>query len=60
MDQRVCPIYPERVVNPNSKTQEYKGKKVYFWSSSAERRWKKDPDKYFAAAMKEGNLPQFK
>ena len=60
MDQRVCPIYPERVVNPNSKTLEYKGKKVYFWSSSAERRWKKDPDKYFAAAMKEGNLPQLK
>ena len=60
LDQRVCPIYPERVVNPNSKTLEYKGKKVYFWSSSAQRRWKKDPDKYFAAAMSEGNLPQFK
>ena len=60
MDQRVCPIYPERVVNPNSKTLEYKGKKVYFWSSSAERRWKKDPDKYFKDAMSKGHLPQFK
>ena len=60
LDQRVCPIYPERVVNPNSKFVEYKGKKIYFWSSSAERRWKKDPEKYFKEAMDKGHLPQFK
>jgi YHS domain-containing protein len=60
LDQRVCPIYPERVVNPNSKTLEYKGKTVYFWSSSAQRRWKKDPEKYFKDAMSKGHLPQFK
>ena len=34
MEQRYCPIYPERVVNPNSKFEVYKGKKVYFWSSA--------------------------
>lgn len=60
LDQRFCPIYPERVVNPNSKTLEYKGKTIYFWSSSAQRRWKKDPEKYFKAAMDLGNLPQYK
>ena len=37
LEQRVCPIYPERVVNPNSKFVEYKGKKIYMWSSSAQR-----------------------
>ena len=56
MEQRYCPIYPERVVNPNSKFELYKGKKVYFWSSSAIRRWKRDPDKYFAEAVKRGHL----
>ena len=56
MAQRFCPIYPERVVNPNSKFELYKGKKVYFWSSSAIRRWKRDPDKYYAEAVKRGHL----
>ena len=37
LDQRVCPIYPERFINPNSKTVEYKGKTIYLWSSSAQR-----------------------
>ena len=58
LDQRYCPIYPERVVNPNSKFETYKGKKVYFWSSSAIRRWKRDPDKYYAEAAKRGHLPK--
>ena len=56
MAQRYCPIYPERIVNPNSKVEVYKGKKIYFWSSSAVRRWKRDPDKYFAEAVKRGHL----
>ena len=58
MAQRYCPIYPENVVNPNSKFELYKGKKVYFWSSSAIRRWKRDPDKYYAEAAKRGHLPK--
>ena len=58
--QRVCPIYPERVVNPNSKTVEYKGKTIYFWSSSALRRWNRDPDAYFKEAFDKGHLPQYK
>ena len=56
MEQRFCPIYPERIINPNSKFETYKGKKVYFWSSSAIRRWKRDPDKYYAEAVKRGHL----
>ena len=39
LEQRFCPIYPERIINPNSKTVEYKGKTIYLWSSSAARRW---------------------
>ena len=60
LDQRVCPIYPERFINPNSKTIEYKGKTIYFWSSSAQRRWKRDPDAYFKEAFEKGHLPQYK
>ncbi len=58
--QRFCPIYSERVVNPTSKSIEYNGKKIYFWSSGAERRWKRNPDQYFKDAMEKGLLPQFK
>ena len=64
LDQKVCPIYPERYINPNSKTvvYEYKGieKTIYFWSSSALRRWSRDPDTYFKEAFDKGHLPQFK
>jgi YHS domain-containing protein len=60
LEQRVCPIYPERFINPNSKTVEYKGKTIYLWSSSAQRRWKRDPDAYFKEAFDKGHLPQIK
>ena len=59
LDQRVCPIYPERFINPNSKTIEYKGKTIYFWSSSAQRRWKRDPAAYFKEAFEKGHLPPY-
>jgi len=60
LEQRYCPIYPDRIVNPECKTEEYNGKTVYFWSSSAQRKWKKDPEGYFKKAMEAGLLPQFK
>ena len=60
LEQRFCPIYPDRIVNPESKSIEYNGKTVYFWSSSAQRRWKKDPEGYFKKALEAGLLPQFK
>jgi YHS domain-containing protein len=56
LKQRRCPIYPERVVNPNCPTVEYKGVTIYFWSSSAVRRWKRDPDKYYEQAKAAGVL----
>ena len=37
-----------------------KGKTIYFWSSSALRRWSRDPDTYFKEAFDKGHLPQFK
>lgn len=56
LQQRFCPIYPDRIVNPNSPTVEYKGMTIYFWSSSATRRWKRDPDKYYQDARSKGIL----
>ena len=50
LQQQRCPIYPDRIVNPNSPTVEYKGMTIYFWSSSAVRRWKRDPEKYYQSA----------
>ena len=59
LPQRFCPVYPKRVVNPASKFIKYKGKKIYFWSFGALRRWNRDPDKYFKEAMDRGHLPQY-
>lgn len=56
LEQRFCPIYPERIINPNSKTVEYKGKTIYLWSSSAVRRWNRDADKYYSEAVEAGIL----
>lgn len=59
LKQSRCPVYPDRLINPNSVFSEYKGKKVYFWSSSAKRRWDRAPDKYFEIATAKKLLPQF-
>jgi len=56
LDQRRCPIYNERIINPNSPTVEYKGVMIYFWSSSAVRRWTRDPDRYYEQAKAAGVL----
>ena len=56
MQQRRCPIYPDRIVNPNSPSVEYRGIKIYFWSSSAVRRWARDPEKYYQSAKAAGVL----
>ena len=56
LQQRRCPIYPERIVNPKCPSVEYKGTKIYFWSSSALRRWNRDPDKYYQTAKELGIL----
>jgi len=56
LEQRFCPIYPERIINPNSKTVEYKGQTIYLWSSSAARRWARDADRYYEEAVNAGIL----
>ena len=58
LSQRYCPVYPDRIVNPNSPTVEYMGKTIYLWSSSAVRRWNKKPDEYYYDAVKRGHLPE--
>ena len=60
LKQRYCPVYPDRVVNPNSPTVEYKGVKIYLWSSSAMRRWSRDPDSYYEQAVESGKLEPVK
>ena len=50
LKQRFCPVYKDRIVNPNSPSIEYNGEKIYFWSSTAVRRWNRDPDRYYKDA----------
>ena len=50
LKQRFCPVYKDRIVNPNSPSIEYNGEKIYFWSSTAIRRWNRDPDRYYEDA----------
>ena len=56
LQQRYCPIYPDRIVNPNCPSVEYKGMKIYMWSSSAVRRWNRDPERYYQDAKSKGIL----
>ena len=56
LEQLRCPIYNDRIVNPNSPTAEYKGTTIYFWSTSALRRWTRDPDRYYEQAKAAGVL----
>ena len=56
LDQRNCPVYPDRLVGPSSPTVEHKGKTIRLWSSSATRRWNRDPERYYEAAVAAGVL----
>lgn len=56
LDQRHCPVYPDRLVGPSSPTVEYNGKTIRLWSSSATRRWNRDPERYYKAAIAAGVL----
>jgi len=55
---RMCPIYNERVVTPDSPTVKIDGKTVYLYNKSALRKWNKSPEKYLSKALEEGLLPQ--
>lgn len=56
LDQTRCPVYPDRLVGPSSPTVEHAGKTIRLWSSSAVRRWKRDPQRYYDAAVAAGVL----
>lgn len=54
--QKRCPIYPDRLINPNCPTVSYKNQTIFLWSSSAVRRWNRDPERYYQAAKASGIL----
>ena len=56
IEQKFCLVYPDRVVSPKSYVYEHKGKKYYFWSSTAIRRFKAKPDFYIERAKKNANV----
>lgn len=59
MAQKFCPVYPDRVVSPESPSVELNGKKIFLYSTGAARRWKRDPEGYVKKAVELGILPQF-
>ena len=56
IDQKFCMVYEDRVVSPKSYVHEYNGKKYYFWSSTAVRKFKAKPDFYIEKAKKNPNV----
>lgn len=56
IEQKFCMVYEDRVVSPKSYVHEHNGKKYYFWSSTAIRRFKAKPDFYIERAEKNSNV----
>ena len=56
IEQKFCMVYEDRVVSPKSYVHEHNGKKYYFWSSTAIRRFKAKPDFYIERAKKNSNV----
>ena len=56
IEQKFCMVYPDRVVSPKSYVHEHGGKKYYFWSSTAIRKFKAKPDFYIERAKKNTNV----
>ncbi|MGB0714589.1 MAG: Kelch repeat-containing protein [Phycisphaerae bacterium] len=52
--QTFCPVFRDRVVTSKNPSTTYQGKKIYFFNSSARRRWENEPEKYLDLAI----LPQ--
>lgn len=58
LPQKFCPVYPDRVVTPESPTVEVQGKTVYLFSKAAVRRWSRKPEDSLKKALAAGLLPQ--
>ena len=56
IEQKFCMVYPDRVISPKSYAHEHEGKKYYFWSSTAIRKFKAKPDFYIERAKKNENI----
>ena len=56
IEQKFCMVYEDRVVSPKSYVHEHNGKKYYFWSSTAIRKFKAKPDFYIEKAKKNPNV----
>ena len=56
IEQKFCMVYEDRLVSPKSYVHEHNGKKYYFWSSTAIRRFKAKPDFYIEKAKKNSNV----
>tara|TARA_B100000579_G_C22019669_1_gene483205 strand:- start:51 stop:467 length:417 start_codon:yes stop_codon:yes gene_type:complete len=56
IEQKFCMVYPDRVISPKSYSYEHAGKKYYFWSSTAIRKFKAKPDFYIEKAKKNANV----
>ena len=56
IEQKFCMVYPDRVVSPKSYVHEHGGKKYYFWSSTAIRKFKAKPDFYIERSKKNANV----
>ncbi len=58
LPQKFCPVYPDRVVTPESPSVEVQGKKVYLFNKAAVRRWSRKPEDALKKALAAGLLPQ--
>lgn len=60
LEQRFCPITPDRLIGPASPSVEYKGVKVYLSKPGSVTVWNNDPDKAAKEGFEKGLLPQLK
>ncbi|MBL59370.1 MAG: hypothetical protein CMO75_06840 [Verrucomicrobiales bacterium] len=54
--QKFCMVYEDRIISPKSYAHEYNGKKYYFWSTTAVRKFKAKPEFYIERAKKNSNI----
>ena len=59
LPQKYCPIYKGHIITPDSPSLEVNGKKVYFWTKTAIRRWNRNAEGSLKKALAAGVLPQF-
>ncbi|MBB23595.1 MAG: hypothetical protein CMN04_12045 [Roseibacillus sp.] len=58
LPQKFCPVYPDRIVTPESPSVDVQGEKVYLFSKAAVRRWSRKPEDSLKKALAAGLLPQ--